>query len=327
MAVAEKTTTEIVARDPRQQMLMNGALGALYVLASLWVIFLGLPMLWRLLDMSSVFNEFLADTVLVLVTLPTAAGLFLLAHKLEGSYSVPGLRAAAFYLVFSVIFSGLLITSGEMLWTFVGLGLLVGAIVLYFQPAFAGALLRVEHQGWFHGISFKPNQGVRVRYCTAIGVIVLVACGIYTLWNRGTLNTGPAWVVKPFGTALAEATNPWMVTIPFIDERVVFMFWITLTVPLVLFIAAAWFAWRLINWPTFADFLIATEAEMNKVSWTSRKRLYQDTVVVLVTVVLFTLFLFVIDILWIKILTSPVIRVLQHDTREAMRKNQAGAQW
>ena len=32
------------------------------------------------------------------------------------------------------------------------------------------------------------------------------------------------------------------------------------------------------------DFLIATEAEMNKVSWTTRKRLVKDTIVVLVTV-------------------------------------------
>ena len=24
-----------------------------------------------------------------------------------------------------------------------------------------------------------------------------------------------------------------------------------------------WFSWRLVNWPTFADFLIATEAEIN----------------------------------------------------------------
>ena len=41
---------------------------------------------------------------------------------------------------------------------------------------------------------------------------------------------------------------------------------------------------------------IATEAEINKVSWTTRKRLIQDTTVVLVTVFLFTLFLFVVDI-------------------------------
>ena len=50
-----------------------------------------------------------------------------------------------------------------------------------------------------------------------------------------------------------------------------------------------WRAWRgMVNFPAFADFLIATEAEMNKVSWTTRKRLVQDTIVVLTTVVLMT---------------------------------------
>jgi len=50
-------------------------------------------------------------------------------------------------------------------------------------------------------------------------------------------------------------------------------------------------------------------------------------VVVLTTVVLLTVFLFLVDILWIKILTSPVIKVLEHDPQAAARKNQSGAQW
>ena len=70
------------------------------------------------------------------------------------------------------------------------------------------------------------------------------------------------------------------------------------TVPLLLTAVALWFAYRIVNWPAFADFLIATEAELNKVSWTSRKRLYQDTIVVLTTVVLLTVFLFLVDIAW-----------------------------
>jgi len=86
-------------------------------------------------------------------------------------------------------------------------------------------------------------------------------------------------------------------------------------------------SWRLVNWPIFGDFLIATVAEMNKVSWTTRKRLYQDTIVVLVTVVLMTVFLFAIDVLWIKILTNPLVDVLKHDPQAAARKNQSGAQW
>src|SRR5262249_19126833 len=61
---------------------------------------------------------------------------------------------------------------------------------------------------------------------------------------------------------------------------------------------ALWLAWRVVNVPAFADFLVATEAELNKVSWTTRRRLIQDTIVVLVTVILFTVFLFVVDVAW-----------------------------
>ncbi len=64
------------------------------------------------------------------------------------------------------------------------------------------------------------------------------------------------------------------------------------TVPLLLLAAALWLAWRVVNLPAFADFLIATEAEMNKVSWTTQRRLFQDTIVVLVTVVLMAVYLF-----------------------------------
>ncbi len=83
------------------------------------------------------------------------------------------------------------------------------------------------------------------------------------------------------------------------------------TVPLLILVASIWLAWRVVNLPVFADFLIATEAEMNKVSWTSRKNLVQDTVVVLVTVVLMAFFLFGTDAVWAALLRSKVINVLQ----------------
>src|SRR5262249_16330336 len=85
---------------------------------------------------------------------------------------------------------------------------------------------------------------------------------------------------------------------------------------LTLFLAAAglWLAWRVVNYPVFADFLIATEAEMNKVSWTTRRRLVQDTIVVLTTVFFLTIFLFIVDVLWFKILSNPYIGVVRIDT-------------
>jgi preprotein translocase subunit SecE len=74
------------------------------------------------------------------------------------------------------------------------------------------------------------------------------------------------------------------------------------TVPLLLILGSIWLAWRTVNMPAFADFLIATEGEMNKVSWTTQKRLIQDTIVVLVTVFLMAVFLFVVDYGWKTIL-------------------------
>jgi len=82
----------------------------------------------------------------------------------------------------------------------------------------------------------------------------------------------------------------------------------------VLFILAAlagWMAWRIVNFPAFADFLIATEAEMNKVSWTSRKNLIKDTIVVLVTVFLMAVYLFTMDQAWSHLLSWKPVRILQ----------------
>jgi preprotein translocase SecE subunit len=88
-----------------------------------------------------------------------------------------------------------------------------------------------------------------------------------------------------------------------------------------------WLAWRVVNLPPFADFLIATEAELNKVSWTTRRRLIQDTVVVLTTVVLLTLFLFAVDVIWSILLSWKPIGVLKvgDPTQQVLEKK--GESW
>ncbi len=58
-----------------------------------------------------------------------------------------------------------------------------------------------------------------------------------------------------------------------------------------------WVIFRIVHFPPFAEFLIATEAEMNKVSWTNKEDLIRATTVVLATVVLMTVFLFMVDTL------------------------------
>ena len=66
------------------------------------------------------------------------------------------------------------------------------------------------------------------------------------------------------------------------------------------------------------------EAELNKVSWTTRKRLFQDTVVVLTTVVLLTVFLFAVDLIWFQLLSSRWIGVIQ--TPQAQGQQQTAAE-
>jgi preprotein translocase subunit SecE len=89
------------------------------------------------------------------------------------------------------------------------------------------------------------------------------------------------------------------------------------TIPLLLIAGSLWFAWRAVNYPTFADFLIATEAEINKVSWTSRRALVRDTIVVLTSLVLLTLFLFVVDIFWSWTLSRSIVGVLPTEADRA----------
>ena len=66
--------------------------------------------------------------------------------------------------------------------------------------------------------------------------------------------------------------------------------------PFLLLLLGGWICYRIVNLPAFADFLIAVEAEMNKVSWPSRSELVRASVVVLVTIIGLAILLYVYDI-------------------------------
>ena len=73
----------------------------------------------------------------------------------------------------------------------------------------------------------------------------------------------------------------------------------TVTIVSVVFGAIyALFVYWLMNKPTNAEFLIATDSEMKKVNWTSRKELIGSTRVVVVFMILIAVILFVIDIVF-----------------------------
>jgi preprotein translocase subunit SecE len=69
-----------------------------------------------------------------------------------------------------------------------------------------------------------------------------------------------------------------------------------------------WFGYRVVNYSAFADFLIAVEAEMNKVSWPTRKELWNASVVVMFVIFAMAAFLFLFDAIWTAIFEAIGIR-------------------
>lgn len=68
-------------------------------------------------------------------------------------------------------------------------------------------------------------------------------------------------------------------------------------IPVAVLAIGGWAAFRIVNMPRFADFLISVEAEMNKVSWPSRTELYRASLVVIIVIFLLAAILFAYDYL------------------------------
>jgi len=59
-----------------------------------------------------------------------------------------------------------------------------------------------------------------------------------------------------------------------------------------------WFSFRLVNLSRFADFLIAVEAEMNKVSWPTKQELIRSSIVVIFIIFFMAALLYGFDLIW-----------------------------
>ncbi|MCA9260018.1 MAG: preprotein translocase subunit SecE [Planctomycetales bacterium] len=66
--------------------------------------------------------------------------------------------------------------------------------------------------------------------------------------------------------------------------------------PMVLLAVGAFLAFRVVNIPRFAEFLISVESEMNKVSWPSRDELKRASLVVIIVIFLLVAILFAYDV-------------------------------
>ena len=327
MALAVKNTPETFRGRSFDPLLIGSLAGVVYLLASIGVAFHAIPAVWHSLigpGLEGLLGSFVNVAMLVLVIAAAAAGFVYLGVRLIGPTAPPGLRAGIFVGFVGVILIGLITAGvgrlleaavgsdnaalGIGLTVLTGVGLLGLGVFGFSRPTFEKRVIQIEEQGWFAFAPYKRTQGQRVRRGTILGILVLVGSGIYTLMSHRTLNFG------------VPDHNHWVLALPFTDGRtIVLLPYVRFTVPILLAAASLWLAYRIVNVPAFADFLIATEAELNKVSWTTPKRLKQDTIVVLITVILLTLFLFVVDLAWSFVLSSRPIGVLQ--TPEAqMRK-------
>ncbi|HZZ70894.1 MAG TPA: preprotein translocase subunit SecE [Pirellulales bacterium] len=74
-------------------------------------------------------------------------------------------------------------------------------------------------------------------------------------------------------------------------------FWQTL-IPTLVAIVGIWLSYRLVNLPSFADFLISVEAEMYKMSWPARGELFRSSVVVILVIFGLAFILLGYDLLW-----------------------------
>jgi preprotein translocase SecE subunit len=306
MAVAVKNASEAPPHSAMDRLAVVSLLGVLYVLGSIGIVCYAIPSAWSSLGLPQLLGSFVSPALELLVAVGAAVVLVIVGLLLMGRQPPHGLRAGIGVGVIGLLFIAFLtwavgrilestvFSSGSMVGGIitlaVGLGLLYLAGHLFFRPSFEETLAAIEDQGWFSRTQYKPSQGRMVRRGTMAAVIILFACGIFTLLAHHTLETGePTWTIKvPFLESNDGA----------IEYHLTLLRDVRFTVPLLLAAAGLWIAFRVVNYPTFADFLIATEAEMNKVSWTTRKRLWQDTVVVLTTLVLMTIFLMVVDLFW-----------------------------
>jgi preprotein translocase SecE subunit len=297
MAVAVKNAQDTKARS-QNRLLTASLVGAVYILGSVAAVLYGVPQLWAggvTPWLEPALGSFINVALRLIVQVAAGVGLYVFGLSLAGANPPKGLRAGMFMVIsaaFTVFFltraAGLVLQNH--IWTDVDptVGLVVTAIVavvlvFLIYRWFTGAgfgrwLVGCEEAGWFDTRPYKRTQGVRTRRLTMLGILILAATGIWTLMP--TLNTGP---------------RDWVLRLPFTDQTITLLPDLRYTLPLLLGAVSVWFAYRAVNYPVFADFLVATEAEMNKVTWTTRKKLFQDTVVVLVMVFILTVFLFVAD--------------------------------
>ena len=175
---------------------------------------------------------------------------------------------------------------------------------------------------------YKQYQGQYTRSITAVVLAALTAMICYFVWvllvkylptetpkTVSVKNVNESWVLaadwpneetptyregtvagQEVLTAMEQAGDDrWSFRVA---QPVPYALYYQYGIPSLLFALVAVGVYKLVNRENFADFLIATEGEMKKVSWSSKAELIGSTAVVIVTVIIMAVLIYVADFVW-----------------------------
>jgi preprotein translocase SecE subunit len=342
MAVAVSSTSEPKQpkRPPAQMGLITSSIvGAVAVLAFLGLVLRGVPAAWEIIASSlGIKDKIVLMAVQVTAQLAAAAGLIYVSSRFGTGQKATGVRGGIFLMILSAFVTFFaakgLYNASTQGFSFAGIIVMLFYVVILFlivqffrTGRFTEWAVTLDQAGWFDTHTHKRTQGLRVRRLTILGMLLIAGSGVWTLIHHNYMPQNSE-VTLPNNDKVSNRMGDWVIggTVlepdpkkyspeenrarPRVDGGVTVLPDLEFTIPLLLVAITLWFAWRAVNYPTFADFLIATEAEINKVSWASRKSLIRDTIVVLTALILMTLFLFLIDMFWGWLLSQSWIGVL-----------------
>lgn len=156
---------------------------------------------------------------------------------------------------------------------------------------------RPHKQGGFFAI-YKKGQGYWTRMGTALGAALLLTVTAVFVYTQSKLMLASAFYKEQsttdlVGSALQEVQRANQAGLER-SAQIANSVAVGATAGIVL--VGVLIAWRLMNKPRNVDFLIATDVEMKKVNWTSRRELFGSTRIVITFLFLIAAILFLIDV-------------------------------
>ena len=136
---------------------------------------------------------------------------------------------------------------------------------------------------FFRADVYKRSQGRIARQLTFAALAAIVAIGV---WRLAALL--PVW----FGGQGGAGSDYGL---------------LRFVLPAVLLAIGLWACWRVVNIPSFAEFLIAVEVEMAKVSWPSADEVFRSSAVIIFLIFALSAILAGYDLFW-AFLLRPVLR-------------------